>query len=402
MSDGWIWRRSAVLLLVVALVAASCGSDDAEQDTAASDDSTQADDTGSDDTASDDAASDDAGSGGAGSDETGSSEQIGGELNLLAWEGYADASFVAPFEEATGCTVTTTFVGSNDDFAPRLAAGSATFDLITPSIDSTRPLIDAGWIEPLDLERIPRYGEIYEAFRDSAAIQVDGVAYGVPYVWGSISFMYRPDRFDTPPTSIADLFQPGNEGRISLWDDKSSIYVAARLNGDTNIYDLSEDQLGAAQQTLLDQRPFIRKYWATAGELVELYASDEVWASNTWTGYQSALLEEQGIEVVEFVPEENIEGWVDSYLLVKDSPNQDCAYAFLNHVISEVGQCGVSDVTGYSVANPVAAENCMTAEQFEFLNQDDPGYLDSLLLWQDLGPKLQDYTNAWNAVKSDS
>ena len=42
-----------------------------------------------------------------------------GELNILTWEGYADASVVEPFEAATGCKVSATYVGSNDDFAPK-------------------------------------------------------------------------------------------------------------------------------------------------------------------------------------------------------------------------------------------------------------------------------------------
>lgn len=39
-----------------------------------------------------------------------------GVLNLLTWEGYADASFVQPFEATTGCKVTATLVGSKDDY----------------------------------------------------------------------------------------------------------------------------------------------------------------------------------------------------------------------------------------------------------------------------------------------
>ncbi len=80
-----------------------------------------------------------------------------GEVNLLTWEGYADESVVKPFEEATGCKVTATYVGSNDDFAPKLLAGSGVYDLVTPSIDATKVLIEAGLIDPLDLSRLPRY-----------------------------------------------------------------------------------------------------------------------------------------------------------------------------------------------------------------------------------------------------
>ena len=144
----------------------------------------------------------------------------------------------------------------------------------------------------------------------------------------------------------------------------------------------------------------MRKYWGTAGELVDLYANGEVWISNTWGGYQSSLLADQNIPVKEFIPEEGAEGWMDSWMIVKDTPNRDCAYKWINMAVSELGQCGVANVNGYSAANPVAAKNCMTPEQFKSLHQDDVDYLDSLLLWQNLGPRLEAYTNVWNAVKA--
>jgi spermidine/putrescine-binding protein len=144
----------------------------------------------------------------------------------------------------------------------------------------------------------------------------------------------------------------------------------------------------------------VRKYWATAGELVDLYVAGEVWISNTWAGYQSSMIKEKGIEVAEFIPKENAEGWLDSWMVVKDTPNRDCAYKFLNMQSSELGQCGVANVNGYSAANPVAAKKCMTPEQYDALHQDDPDYLNSLLLWENLGERLEAYTNAWNALKS--
>jgi putative spermidine/putrescine transport system substrate-binding protein/spermidine/putrescine transport system substrate-binding protein len=144
----------------------------------------------------------------------------------------------------------------------------------------------------------------------------------------------------------------------------------------------------------------VRKYWSTAGELVDLYTNGEVWISNTWGGYQSALLAEQNISVKEFIPEEGAEGWMDSWMIVKGTPNKECTYKFINMAISEQGQCGMSNVNGYSSTNEVAAKKCMSAQQFIDLHQDDPDYLDSLLLWTDLGDRFGAYTNAWNAVKA--
>lgn len=44
-----------------------------------------------------------------------STSAMADELAFLGWEGYADQSFVAEFEKETGCKVTATYVGSNDD-----------------------------------------------------------------------------------------------------------------------------------------------------------------------------------------------------------------------------------------------------------------------------------------------
>ncbi len=323
-----------------------------------------------------------------------------GEVNVLTWEGYTDDSFIKPFEEATGCKVSATYVGSNDDFAPKLAAGGGIYDLISPSIDTTKIMIQAGFVEPIDISKLPRYEEVYEKFRTAEGINDGGEVYGIPFSWGSIPFMYRKDKFETAPTSINVLWDPAFKGKISLWDDKSSLYVASRKLGNMNIYDLSDEELEAAKAALIEQKPLVRKYWATAGELVDLYAAGEVWISNTWGGYQSALLADQGIEMVEFIPEEGAEGWMDSWMIVKDTPNEDCVYKFLEMAMTEQGQCGMSNVNGYSSANPVAAKNCMTPEQYIALHQDDVGYLDSLLLWENLGPRLEAYTNTWNAVKA--
>lgn len=323
-----------------------------------------------------------------------------GEVNLLTWEGYADDSFIKKFETDSGCTVSATYVGSNDDFAPKLSAGGGVYDLIAASIDSSPVLIKAGLVEAIDLSRVSRYGEIYEKFRKSPGIHKDGETYGVPFSWGSIPLMYRTDKITTPPTSLRDLFSDKYKGKISLWDDKSAIYVASRVLGNMDIYNLNDAQLEAAKKKLIAQKPLVRKYWSTAGELVDLFTNGEVWISNTWGGYQSGLLADQNIPVKEFIPEEGAEGWMDSLMIVKGTSNKSCVYKFIDMAISEQGQCGMSNVNGYSSTNKVAAKKCMSPEQFTKLHQDDPDYLDSLLLWSDLGERFGAYTNVWNAVKA--
>ena len=100
-----------------------------------------------------------------------------GVLNLLTWEGYADASFVQPFEAATGCKVTATLVGSNDDYIPKLMAGGGAYDLVTPTIDTTKALILNDLVDPLDLSRLPAFADIFDQFKTLEGINHEGKIY---------------------------------------------------------------------------------------------------------------------------------------------------------------------------------------------------------------------------------
>src|SRR5262245_58474315 len=322
-----------------------------------------------------------------------------GEINVLVWEGYADQSFVKDFEAESGCKLSATYVGSNDDFAPKLAAGGGVYDLLSVSSDAANVLAVAGFVEPIDLSKVERWNEIYEVFRTTPGINYDGKVWGVPLTWGANPFMYRTDKITEEPTSIAALWDPKYTGKVGMWDDKSMLYNAARMMGITDTFNMTDEQLEQVKSKLVEQKPLVRKYWSTAGEVVNLFASGEVWISYTWGGYMAGELAKMNIPVKEYIPAEGADGWNDNWMIVKGSPNQDCAYKYINYMLSPKGQCGVSGVTGYSAANPVAAKTCMTPEEFTAKHQDDIDYVNKLKMWQ-APERIDVYTNTWNAVKA--
>ncbi len=153
------------------------------------------------------------------------------ELNILTWEGYADARFIKPFETASSCTVSATYVGSNDDFAAKLAAGGGVYDIITPSLDTVSMMRLAGFVDPIDTGAIKGVEGIYPEFSQHREVLVEGETWAVPLIWGSVSLIYRPDMISGTPDSIGVLFDSANKGKISLWDDKSALYWTARYLG---------------------------------------------------------------------------------------------------------------------------------------------------------------------------
>src|SRR5580700_4796119 len=130
-------------------------------------------------------------------------------LSLLVWEGYADPSFLRPFEEAHHCKIVASYMGSSDELVAKLRGGSASnYDVISPSSDVATSIVRAGLAAPLDLSKIPSYPQLSSRLRDSALVKANGQTYGVPFVWGPNPLLYDTNAFPKAPESWSDLWNP--------------------------------------------------------------------------------------------------------------------------------------------------------------------------------------------------
>ena len=60
--------------------------------------------------------------------------RMGGTLKVVAWEGYTEKQWVAPFEKATGCKVSAKYAGSsNDMFNLMTSGGGGQYDMVSAS-----------------------------------------------------------------------------------------------------------------------------------------------------------------------------------------------------------------------------------------------------------------------------
>jgi spermidine/putrescine-binding protein len=325
-------------------------------------------------------------------------------LSLLVWEGYADPSFVRAFENAHQCKVVASYMGSSDELVAKLRGGSAAnYDVISPSSDVATSIVRAGLAAPIELSRIPSYSQISLRLRDSPLVRANGQTYGVPFVWGPNPLLYDTTAFPAAPDSWSVFWDPKLKGKISLWDELSSIYMAAQVLGydqpDPNqLYNLSDEQLEAVKKKLIDLKPNIRKYWSTGGELTNLFQNHEVIAAMGWP-LMTNQLRKLNYPIGETIPKENTTGWIDHLMITAASTHKELAQSFLEYMVEPQTQKLVTDVTHYTPANPGTAQ-FLTADEKKTLHLDDPdGYMKRIYFWQDV-PRRTKYTEIWNEVKN--
>jgi spermidine/putrescine-binding protein len=325
-------------------------------------------------------------------------------LSLLVWEGYADPSYVHAFEESHHCKVSAAYMGSSDELVAKLRGGSASnYDVISPSSDVATMIASSGLAAPLDLSKLPSYPQLSERLRAMPLVRINGIIYGVPFTWGPNPLLYDSTFFPKAPDSWSVLWDPKLRGKISVWDELSTICMAAQILGydkpDPNhLYNLSDEELANVKKKLLELKPNLRKMWVTGGELTNLFENHEIVAAMGWP-LMTNQLRKANFPIGETIPKENTTGWIDHLMITSASENKELATQFLEYMIQAKTQKAVTDITGYDPANPGAAQ-FMTDSQRKSLHLDNvDDYMTHIYFWQQY-PRRDKYNEVWNEIKA--
>jgi putative spermidine/putrescine transport system substrate-binding protein len=296
-----------------------------------------------------------------------------GALNVVAWAGYLERGetdpkfdWVTKFEAATGCKVSVKTANTSDEMVALMNEGG--FDLVTASGDASLRLIAGGRVQPINKDLIPSWGTIDPRLQSAPWHTVDGVHYGVPYMWGPNVLMYNTNVFKEAPKSWDVVFKEmtlpdgkSNAGRVQAYDGPIHIADAAQYLmfhnkelGITNPYELNADQYKAALDLLREQRKIVGRYWHDAFIQIDDFKNEGVVASGSWP-FQVNILKSGGAPVASTIPQEGATGWADTTMLHVDSPNTNCAYMWFEHQLSSNLQ---SDLSVWFGANPAVPAAC--------------------------------------------
>ena len=284
----------------------------------------------------------------------------------------------------------------------KLRGGSSgTYDVISPSSDVATMITER--LAPLDLSKIPSYSQLSPQLTSLTLVRINEQVYGVPFMWGPDPLIYDTTAFPKTPDTWSILWDPKYRGKVSVWDDLSTVYMTAQVLGfdkpePSKLYNLTDEQLDAVKKKLLELKPNIRKMWSTGGELTNLFQNHEIIAAMGWPLMTNQLRKAQ-FPVAETIPKENTTGWIDHLVITAGSENKELAHQFLEYMIQAQTQKKATDVTGYTPANPQAAK-FMTANEIKDLHLDDvDNYQKHIYFWQDV-PRRAKYNEIWNEVKA--
>jgi spermidine/putrescine-binding protein len=343
------------------------------------------------------------------------------EMYLYNWSDYMPASVKKDFEKETGIKVVETFFDDNEALLAKLKAGATGYDVCVPSDYMAHIMIMTGLLEPLVMEYIPNFANVDSQFRDPmpryddpASPENKGNQFTIPYQWGTTGIGVRTDKTDAAAiTAWSNLWDANLKGQIQMLNDERETPGAAlmmtgvRDSGKPySINTLSQTELDAATQSLIDQKPLVRAYdsvnmkrsMVSGTTLTHCWNGDVLMAIDALGGYDNA----KNAALLKYVlASEGVPLWTDTMCIPTGFRNKYGAHLWLDYTLRPEVQAKISSWTWYL---PVMVEPATNAtpplDPFVLTTVPTAEEVARSELYNDIGDFSRAYTDAWSKVKS--
>jgi putative spermidine/putrescine transport system substrate-binding protein len=318
-----------------------------------------------------------------------------GELNLVAWAGYAEdgsndptADWVTPFERETGCQVNVKLGNTSDEMVQLMRTGQ--YDGVSASGDATLRLIYAGDVAPVNTSLVPNYETITGFLKDRPWNSVDGQMYGIPHGWGANLLMYNVDVVRDAPNSWAAVFTDAGKykGRVTAYD--SPIYIAdaalylSKTKPELGIedpYSLTSEQLDAAVELLKAQRENVGEYWSDYTKEVQAFESGTSVIGTTWQVIANSIGADNRVQVNTVLPKEGSTGWSDTWMVAAKAAHPNCMYKWMNWITSPEINAEVAEYFGEAPAQTKACEFTTDKDFCDIYHATDEKFASQIRYW---------------------
>jgi putative spermidine/putrescine transport system substrate-binding protein len=318
-----------------------------------------------------------------------------GQLNLIAWAGYAEdgsndkaVDWVTPFEKETGCKTNVKVGNTSDEMLQLMRTGQ--YDGVSASGDASLRLIYGGDVAPVNTGLVPNYATISAFLKDKPWNSVDGKMYGIPHGWGANLLMYNIGVVKDAPDSWSAVFTDAAKykGRVTAYD--SPIYIAdAALYlsktkpelGIKNPYALTAAQLDAATDLLKAQRENVSEYWSDYTKEVQSFESGTSVIGTTWQVIANTIGSDNKVAVNTILPKEGATGWSDTWMVSAKAAHPNCMYKWMNWITSPEVNAQVAEYFGEAPAQTKACEHTRQQDFCDVFHATDSKYAEQIHYW---------------------
>jgi spermidine/putrescine-binding protein len=284
------------------------------------------------------------------------------ELNIFVRTEFIPTEMIDCFELVYGIMVNRHEYSSNEEMYDKVTEGAINYDLVLPTDYFVTLMTRQDLLHELDHAKLP----VLKNF-DSNYLDFDfdpGNKFTIPYLAGTDAIVVNTNMVSNPPKSWADLWKPEYAGRMIFLNDSRSVIGITLLTLGYDVNTTDPVQLEEAKKKLAELVPNIKLFDNDSPRSVLL--AGQVDLGMTWTG--EAYIVHAGNPAIQyFFPSEGVILWLDNWVMLKDAPHPDAAYAWLNYI--NQGNIFWMNIRDWPYTNPnLAALNFAKGNQMKVID----------------------------------
>ncbi len=311
-------------------------------------------------------------------------------LHIYNWADYIPEDVIREFEKEYSCKVVYDTYSSNEEMYSKLKQGGTGYDIVFPSGDHVKIMINDGMLEKLDLSKIPNINNIDAVILSKTTFD-PGHEYSVPYMMGTTGIIVNKKFLKNFEKSWSIYERADLKNKLTLLDDMREVFGAALKYLGYSVNSTSPDEIEQAKQVILKWKENIVKFDATT--YAQGVVNGEFWAVHGYPENVFQLIPEEKRDNFEFfVPKEGSTLWIDNMVILKASKNKDLAYKFINFILRPEISAKISDYL--MIPSPVtdAVKYKKVANIYEISDIQNCEIIDYL------GDKIDLYNKAWEEI----
>jgi putative spermidine/putrescine transport system substrate-binding protein len=255
----------------------------------------------------------------------------------------------------------------------------------------------AGEVVPINVNLIPNYADVFEGLKLQPHNSINGVPYGVPHGRGANLLLFNTEQVTPEPDSWSIVWDPASPWAdvvagpkkvtaygFPIYIADAAVYLMATRPelGIKNPYALDDTQFEAALELLRTQRTMIDRYWTNLQDEISGFQSGDFLAGTTWQVTANMLgASEPPTPVKAILPKEGSTGWSDTWMLSSKAQHPNCAYLFMNHIISPEANAMATEYFGEAPANQKACDLTANPDHCDIYHATDEDYFSNVYYW---------------------
>ena len=263
-----------------------------------------------------------------------SSGENGKELNIYTWTYFIPNEIIEGFEEETGIKVNVSYYDNNDTLIAKLFTGTTQYDIVSPSTDFVDVLVHRDLLEKLDKSKLGKTFENLEIEKlkllEYSKIYDDGLNYSIPYGYFATGITINKKVVGDDFSRDLNIFlNEKYKGYMTMLDDGREVLglVLQHLGYESNTK--NDKELNEAKEWIIRYKKNLAKFDSTT--FGKGLATGEFVASHGYPDLYYETTEEEQKNYVYFLPKGAMM-YIDNMAILKEAPNKDNAYKFLEYL----------------------------------------------------------------------